>query len=195
MLTWDYFSRHLSEILMIWTGGMAIHGAILGGVLAGWLMARKDKLSFIENCDAAPWGVIIGQTIGRWGNFFNSEAFGKPTDLPWKLYIPLANRPEGYENYNFFHPTFLYESIWNLIVFLLLLFVFRKVFKNVRGGVFFMYLILYSIGRILIESIRLDTVSYIWHIPVPTFVSIVTIVVCAGILVYITKNADKFKTQ
>ncbi len=190
-----YYLRHPAEIFMIWNGGLTIHGAIIGGVLAGLVMAKIKHLSFIENCDAAPWGVIVGQTIGRWGNFFNSEAFGQPCDMPFKLYIPPEKRPFGFADYEFFHPTFLYESLWNLFVLFLLFFVFRKVFKNVRGGVFFTYLILYSVGRILIERIRLDTVSYVWGIPLPTFVSFLTIIISGGILVYITKNADRFKTQ
>ncbi len=195
MLTWDYFSKHLNEIIMIWNGGMAIHGAIAGGLIVGLIISKVTGKGFIENCDAAPWGIIVGQTVGRWGNFFNSEAYGRPTELPWKLYIAPEYRIAGFEDYEFFHPTFLYESICNFIIFLLLFFVFRKMFQNVRGGVFFMYLILYSIGRILVESIRLDTVSFVHGIPLPTFVSILTIIAAGGVLVYITINRDKFKKQ
>ena len=192
-LCWDYFSKHLSEIPMIWHGGLTIHGAIAGGVLVGFIKTRIDKTSFIECCDAAPWGLLVGQAIGRWGNFFNSEAFGLPTNLPWKLYIAPPYRPEAYMNYEYFHPTFLYEAIWNLLSFCLLFFVFRTLFKNIRGAIFFTYLILYSVGRILIENIRLDTVKYVCGIPAPTFISLLIIVFSIFMLFYITKHADRFK--
>lgn len=191
ILCWNYFSKHLAQIPMIWTGGLTIHGAVFGGILGGWIKTRIDKISFFAYSDAAPWGILVGQIIGRFGNFFNSEAFGTPTNLPWKLYIAPQFRPEGFENFEYFHPTFLYEAIWNIGVFLLLFFVFRKLMKNIRGGVFFMYLILYSVGRILIESIRTDTVSYFWGIPTPTWVSIITIIISVFCIFYSWKNQDK----
>lgn len=195
ILCWEYFSKHPAEIFMMRNGGLTIHGAIAGGVLVGYIMTKFDKKSFIECCDCAPWGVLVGQIIGRWGNFFNSEAFGLPTNLPWKLYIPPTQRPIQFINYEYFHPTFLYESLWNIFVFCLLFFVFRKLFKNIRGGIFFMYLILYSIGRILIENIRIDSVSFTLGIPTPTFVSLSIILISTIFLLYIIKNADKFKTM
>ena len=127
ILDWGYYSNHISEILMLWKGGLTIHGAIFGGIFGGALKSVIDKrFSFMPYSDVTPWGVLVGQIIGRWGNFFNSEAFGLPTNLPWKLYIAPQFRPEGFEGFEYFHPTFLYESLWNIFVFLILFFVFRN---------------------------------------------------------------------
>ena len=101
--------------------------------------------------------VILGQAIGRWGNFFNSEAFGAPTDLPWKLLIPLNRRPPELVNFSYFHPTFLYESLWNLGVFALLIFVFTRIPKIRIGTITMLYAIAYSIGRFWIEGLRTDS--------------------------------------
>ena len=105
--------------------------------------------------------LILGQAIGRWGNFFNSEAFGRPTDLPWKLFIPPDRRPPGYPNEAYFHPTFLYESLWDLMVFgLLLTLFFRGLKRKPRlkaGTLFLVYLVAYSLGRLWIEGLRTDS--------------------------------------
>src|SRR5207245_2391760 len=105
---------------------------------------------------AAP-SMVLGQAIGRWGNFFNEEAFGRPTDLPWKLYISPEHRPLGYAQFEYFHPTFLYESIWDFAVFLLLVGVLRSRLRHRPGALFFAYVGLYSIGRFAIEALRLDS--------------------------------------
>jgi len=192
VVDWGYYSNHLSEIFMVWKGGLTIHGAILGGAIGGFVRTLMDKrLDFLSYADVTPWGILVGQIIGRWGNFFNSEAFGLPTDLPWKLYIAPQFRPEGYENFAYFHPTFLYESIWNIFVFLILFFVFRKLMKNIRGGVLFVYLIFYSVGRILIESIRTDTIAFVHGIPVPTLVSAFTILIAICGIIYSWVNREK----
>ena len=101
-----------TKLLPSGKGGIAIHGAILGGLIASLIFARLRRISFWQLADLVAPSLILGQAIGRWGNFFNSEAFGRPTDLPWKLYIPLERRPVGYERFEYFHPTFLYESLW-----------------------------------------------------------------------------------
>ena len=101
--------------------------------------------------------MILGQAIGRWGNFFNSEAFGSPTDLPWKLLIPEGRRPTGFESVAYYHPTFLYESLWNLMVFGLLLTLFVRFPKAKRGTLFLVYAIAYSLGRFWIEALRTDS--------------------------------------
>lgn len=158
---WDNYANNLGEILAIWHGGIAIHGAILGGMAAALIFARLNKISFWQLADLVAPSLILGQAIGRWGNFFNSEAFGRPTDLPWKLYIPLNQRPPGYTQFEYFHPTFLYESIWNLGVFgLLMVLFFRGVQGKLRlklGTLFLVYLITYSLGRLWIEGLRMDS--------------------------------------
>jgi phosphatidylglycerol:prolipoprotein diacylglycerol transferase len=117
----------------------------------------KHRLKFLELTDGIAPALVLGQAIGRWGNFFNSEAFGTPTDLPWKLYIPPDRRPLEYANYDFFHPTFLYESIWNVGVFCLLLFVLGKYPRLKDGTLSALYLICYSLGRLWIEGLRTDS--------------------------------------
>ncbi len=151
---WDF---SLPSAFAIWEGGIAIHGAILGGSIALYLFCRKHKIKFLQLADGIAPALILGQGIGRWGNFFNSEAFGAPTDLPWKLYIPPDRRPLEYINNSFFHPTFLYESLWNIGVFLLLLFVLVKYPRSKDGTFIFMYFIFYSLGRLWIEGLRTDS--------------------------------------
>ncbi|MCM1981427.1 prolipoprotein diacylglyceryl transferase, partial [Lyngbya confervoides] len=107
LFQWPYYRENPGEIIAIWHGGIAIHGAILGGMLATFLFCRLKQLSFWQVADTVAPSLILGQAIGRWGNFFNSEAFGAPTDLPWKLFIPTAQRPGGLKDVAYFHPTFL----------------------------------------------------------------------------------------
>ncbi|MEM6446995.1 MAG: prolipoprotein diacylglyceryl transferase, partial [Cyanobacteria bacterium P01_D01_bin.123] len=107
VFNWSVYRDRPLEILAIWRGGIAIHGAILGGLLALLVFTRLKRLAFWQLADVLVPPLALGQAIGRWGNFFNSEAYGSPTDLPLKLFIPLANRPEAYRNFEYFHPTFL----------------------------------------------------------------------------------------
>ncbi|AGY56670.1 prolipoprotein diacylglyceryl transferase [Gloeobacter kilaueensis] len=145
------------KVFAIWEGGIAIHGGILGGLLAAWLFCRRYGYSLLTLMDLVAPGLILGQAIGRWGNFFNSEAFGAPTDLPWKLFIPEPNRPPGLGEFAFYHPTFLYESLWDLGVFVLLLFVFYRVRPLATGSIACIYAIAYSLGRFWIEGLRMDS--------------------------------------
>ncbi len=161
LFQWPDYAQHPDQIIAIWKGGIAIHGAILGGILAAAIFARLQKVSVWQLADLVVPSLILGQAIGRWGNFFNSEAFGDPTDLPWKLYIPENRRPAAYANFEYFHPTFLYESIWDLLVFGLLLTMF---FRDVQrkqplkiGTLSLTYLVAYSGGRFWIEGVRTDS--------------------------------------
>ena len=177
ILCWDYYSQNLIEIPELWHGGLSIHGAILGGLIGGTIYALKHKLPILKLCDIFAYGLILGQALGRWGNFFNSEAFGRPTENFLKLYIPLAKRPIDYMQYSYFHPTFLYESILNILVFLILFFVVRKLTKGTDGIIFFSYLLLYSIVRILIEQLRIDSVLNVCGIPIAQIVSALIIII------------------
>ena len=157
---WRQYQLNWLDALAVWRGGIAIHGALLGGTAAVILYARWRRLAFWNLLDVLLPSVALGQAIGRWGNFFNSEAFGLPTDLPWRLTIPLANRPLDFLDQATFHPTFLYESLWNLGVLALLLVLF---FRGVRGRINLpagalscVYLIAYSAGRLWIEGLRID---------------------------------------
>lgn len=161
LFEWQSYAQNPQDIVAIWKGGIAIHGAVIGGLLAALIFARLQRVSFWQLTDLVAPSLILGQAIGRWGNFFNSEAFGRPTDLPWKLFIPVDRRPPGYEQFAYFHPTFLYESLWNLGVFALLLWLFfwglRHPGRLKVGTLFLSYLIAYSSGRFWIEGLRMDS--------------------------------------
>jgi phosphatidylglycerol:prolipoprotein diacylglycerol transferase len=161
LFQWSEYAKHPERIIAIWQGGIAIHGAIIGGIIAALIFARVKKISFWQLADLVAPSLILGQAIGRWGNFFNSEAFGDPTDLPWKLYIPPNHRPPGLENFEYFHPTFLYESLWNLMVFILLLTLFLRTTSGKQrlkeGTLFLVYWVTYSIGRFWVEGLRTDS--------------------------------------
>ncbi len=158
---WSQYQNNPGDILAIWKGGIAIHGAIFGGTIAAIIFAKVQKVSIWKLADLVVPSLALGQAIGRWGNFFNSEAFGSPTNLPWKLFIPPANRPIDYVNFEYFHPTFLYESLWNLLVFSLLLFIFFRSLKPNSpikiGTLALFYLIAYSVGRFFVEGLRTDS--------------------------------------
>ena len=149
----------IPSFLAIWEGGIAIHGALIGGFISILIFCRKNKLNWKAILDVIMPSVILGQAIGRWGNFFNNEAFGIPTNLPWKLYIPLRYRPIEFIDSDFFHPTFLYESLFNLMIFIILIYFFMQQNKLQRikhGLISCLYLITYSFGRFWIESLRTD---------------------------------------
>ncbi len=151
---------NIPSFLAIWEGGIAIHGALLGGFLSIYLFCKSNKIPLKIFLDLLMPSVILGQAIGRWGNFFNNEAFGVPTNLPWKLFIPLTQRPIIFANSQFFHPTFLYESICNLIIFFFLIYIFKKQTKEnlIKPGLITsLYLISYSFIRFWIEGLRVDS--------------------------------------
>ena len=148
-----------ADALKIWKGGLGIWGAIALGTLASSMVyskiaQRRELPPFLTFADALAPGIVIAQAIGRWGNWFNGELFGRPLTAPWALHIPLSLRPPGYETFTTFHPTFLYESLWCLLVAVILL--------NIRlplpaGSIFILYIGLYSLGRFFIEGLRIDT--------------------------------------
>lgn len=190
LLDLPYFLSNPSESVMINHGGIAIHGALIGGILAGFVFVKKNHLKFFKLADLYAMVVPIGQAIGRWGNFFNSEAFGKPCDMPWKLYISPENRPWEYSNYQYFHPTFLYESVGNICIFCILFFILKNKFKDKKGMIFVSYLFLYSLLRIGIEFIRTDSVLNIFGIPVAVWVCtvIALISLVCGLKIYFLEN-------
>ncbi len=191
---WSYFKSHINEIMYIWQGGLSIHGALIGGFLTLLIFCKIKKLSLFKYADILSCGVIIGQAIGRWGNFFNSEAFGSPANLPWKLYIPAIKRPVDYINYEYFHPTFLYESLWNILCFCILYFGIIKHPPKVHGYAMFSYFILYSAGRFFIEGVRIDSINSVLGLPVAQFISLILIfigIVGLATLFFISKSQDK----
>ena len=172
----DYYSRYPAKILAVWEGGLAIHGGLIAGPLVGAWLAWRWRLPVLRGLDVAAPPIALGQAIGRWGNFFNEEAFGGPTELPWKLYISPGHRPLGYGQFEFFHPTFLYESLWDLAVFAALALWLRPRLAARPGALFFWYVGLYSVGRFAIEALRLDSFM-LGTLRVPQLASVLGVVV------------------
>ena len=145
------------DMLKIWNGGLGIPGAVMGGVLALYFYCCKHKLTFAVLLDIMAPGLALAQAVGRWGNFFNQEVYGLPSNLPWAIYIDPAHRLPGFENVERFHPTFFYEFLWNLLNMAVLLWV-DKTFKDKLkpGDIFSLYLIIYPVGRFFLEFIRVD---------------------------------------
>jgi len=152
-----YYLTHPLDLINLRKGGLGIPGAVLGGLVALYFFTRQRKLNFFEWTDIAAPSLALGQAIGRWGNFFNQELYGAPTNLPWKLFIDPAHRLAGFQEVEYYHPLFLYESLWNFGNLILLLWLSRR-FKDVlkTGDVFLVYLVAYPLGRFLLDFLRLD---------------------------------------
>lgn len=179
---WDYF-QHPMQLLNLRNGGLGIYGGILGGWLGLWIYTRRQQVSTLLWADLGAIGVALGQTVGRWGNFFNQELYGRPSNLPWAVTIDPPYRLAGYEEVARFHPAFLYESLWNFGSFLILYILFKRYPHRLKSGdLTALYLILYAIGRILLELTRLDSRmltlgSTPTNLPVATAISLVTIII------------------
>jgi phosphatidylglycerol:prolipoprotein diacylglycerol transferase len=160
-LTTKYYLTHPLDAINIRMGGMGIPGAVIGGLLAIYIYARKKKEDFLMWVDLVAPGVALAQAIGRWGNFVNQELYGPPTDLPWGIFIEPQYRLPEYAQYTHFHPLFLYESLWNLMNFGILLWLGKR-FRDrlIKGDVFLAYVIIYPVGRFLLEFIRLDSAEW-----------------------------------
>lgn len=186
VFNWNYYSKHLIEIIQIWNGGLAIHGGIVFGLLFTIFYTKKYKFSTFRILDILVVGLLIGQAIGRWGNFFNGEAHGPATTLSQlqSLFIPEFIIEGMKINGVYYHPTFLYESLWCLIGFIVILFVRRMRYIKV-GQVTSFYLIWYGIGRFLIESLRTDSLMF-FGLKQAQIVSVIMIVV--GVIIFIIKN-------
>ena len=153
----DYFQNPY-QLINLRNGGLGIYGGIAGGALGLWLFTRRYRLSTFAWADLAAVGVILGQVFGRWGNFFNQELYGSPTNVPWAVYIDPVHRLPQVSEYGRFHPAFLYESLWSLLTFIILMILLKRYGdKLLPGDMMGVYLIFYAIGRILLEMVRLDS--------------------------------------
>lgn len=195
LVNWSYYAQKPIYIFALRRGGLAIQGVILGGIIALIVFCKIRKLDFWLWADIASTGLVLGQAIGRWGNFINREAYGKPTDLPWKIYIEEAYRIEGYMSYEYFHPTFLYESISNFLLFVILIFMHRyyrnRPGKSPNGIILAMYLGIYSVYRTIIEYYRIDSTSYstpFGEVKVVYIINLITIVAAMLIANYVTRK-------
>lgn len=186
MLEWDRYSSDLIGAINIRSGGMTIHGAIVGGGLAAWLLLRHHKGSIWQWFDVIVPALALGQAIGRWGNWANQEAFGTPTGLPWAVTIDPSRRPAGYEQFTTFHPTFLYESLFSLTfcTILMLLVLHQNGVRWFRPGMAFgIYLVGYGFVRLILESIRTDSL-YIGPLPAAYWLSFALMAVGVGVIAH-----------
>jgi phosphatidylglycerol:prolipoprotein diacylglycerol transferase len=181
-----YYLEHPLKIFATWEGGLGIYGAVAGGALGLFIVIRQAKRDIWRWTDITVPGLVLAQAIGRWGNFINQELYGRPTDLPWGLFIPLSHRLPGYEMYERFHPTFFYESMWNVATCLILVYLtWRYRDRLVSGVITCIYFIAYSIIRFLLEFIRLDSPAIgNASITIAQMVALGIIVVFVGLLVW-----------
>ena len=189
-VTAGWYLTHPLDAMAIWKGGLGIPGAIIGGAIVLYFYTRRHKLSFAEWADIASPSLALGQAIGRWGNYFNQELYGDPTDLPWKIFIAPEHRLPEYSNVEYYHPLFLYESIWNLGNMFLLLWISRRFADRLKDGdIFLIYLIIYPIGRFLLDFLRLDA-SMVNGININQMVMAV-VAICASAALYWRHREDR----
>lgn len=195
---WSYYNTNPIQILAIQNGGLGIWGGLLGAFVGFWLVAKVKKLNLLSILDLAAPSILLGQSIGRIGNFINQEAFGPPTDLPWAVYINFENRPVQFVSSTHFHPTFFYEAALDFIFFIILLYLSKKsIVKGqmslvdrqrdlVNGQLFALYLIFYSTGRFIVEFWRIDT-WVIGEIKIAHILAIATFVLGTWLFVRLKK--------
>ncbi|MDM5311822.1 prolipoprotein diacylglyceryl transferase [Peribacillus frigoritolerans] len=190
---WEYYSQNPGDIIKIWNGGIAIHGALIGSVLTAIVFAKVKKVSFWKLVDIAAPSLLLGQAIGRWGNFMNQEAHGEEITRSFleNMHLPEFIINQMYINGTYYHPTFLYESIWNILGVIILLSL-RKVNLR-RGELFLTYVIWYSIGRYFIEGLRTDSLMLTESLRIAQVISIVLIAIAIALVVYrrVRGHADK----
>ncbi len=179
---WSYYKEHLDEIFSIWNGGIAIYGAIIGCFISTYIYCKIKNVSLGKMFDIGSFGLLIGQAIGRWGNFVNAEAHGDATDLPWRMYIESIGKAV--------HPTFLYESLWNVIGFVIL-FLYRKK-KQFDGEILLMYITWYGVGRAIIEGMRTDSL-YIGNTGIRTSQVLAIVSATACIIILAVKKIKLYR--
>ena len=192
-IDFDHYSKNWIDIFKIWQGGLAIHGAIIAGAIIIVIATIKKKFRFWDIASLAVLGLPLGQAIGRWGNYFNQELFGTPTDLPWKISISMDRRPIQYFKEQYFHPTFLYESLGNLAIFCILIYLHYHPFRKYNTGkiIVGLYLCLYSALRFFNEFLRIDSEAIFLNMKIAQLVSLVLFAVGASIIsyeIFLTKN-------
>ena len=175
------------DALKIWQGGLGVWGAIAFGVLGAWLVARRKQVRFAALLDAVAPGLLVAQAIGRLGNWFNQELFGRPTTLPWGLEIEPRYRPAGYEQFATFHPTFLYEMLWCLAGAVVLVVLDRR-FRLGHGKVFALYVLIYTAGRFWIEALRIDTVNEIGGFRLNNYTSLILFLAALIWFIWLVRN-------
>lgn len=179
---WEYYKDSLLDVFKIWEGGIAIYGAVIGACLSAYIYCRVKKISAPKAFDVGAFGLLIGQIFGRWGNFVNAEAFGAVTDLPWRMeFLDLGISV---------HPTFLYESLWNLCLFVILF--LRRKRMSFDGEVFLSYVTFYGLGRFWIEGLRTDSL-YLGNFRISQILAAASVAV--GVILIITNKLKKRTAQ
>jgi len=193
-ITTSYYLSHPMEMLAIRNGGLGIPGAVIGGAIALWIYAKKHDLDFLTWADIAMPGLALAQAIGRWGNFFNQELYGAPTNVPWKIFIDPAHRLPGFESISYYHPLFFYEFLWNLGNAIFLFVIARKLAtKLFPGDLLLMYLIIYPIGRFSLDFLRMDASKVAGINANQTFVAVIAL--GAAIALYLRHRNRKEKIE
>lgn len=182
LLNFDYYLSYPGEVIAIWQGGLAIHGALLGGLITLLIYTHFKKLQIWPLLALLISSVPLGQAIGRWGNWFNQELFGLPSNLPWSIPIDFSFRPLGFENFTYFHPTFLYESLGCLLIFIILQLLVRHYRKSlvIIGA----YLILYGLLRFVLEFIKIDPTPIFLGLRWPQIMSLIFVIVGTSLLFF-----------
>ena len=188
---WRSFQGRWEDVPALWQGGLGIPGGLMAGVMVGVLVARRRGLSMAGAMDVMVPTIPVAQAIGRWGNWFNQEVFGRPTDLPWALEIDAAHRPSGYSEAATFHPTFLYEGLWNVALAVFLVRIERRGVLR-PGYLVGLWVFGYGLGRLWVEALRVDQASLIVGVRVNTWMALVAIV--AGAVVTWTGRTAKSPT-
>lgn len=198
LLELPYYIAHPWQIAAVWRGGLAIHGAIIAGMVVIWIFSRRRKISLLKLSALLVPGLALGQAIGRWGNYFNQELFGRPTNLSWGIPIDILNRPAAYVADRYFHPTFLYESLGCLAIFIFLfglnqLMIRRKGFSSsFYAWSLGLYMVLYSVLRFSLEFIKIDKTPYFLGMRWPQIMSLIII---AGAILLISLSYARPKEK
>ena len=181
---------HILDILAVWKGGLGIPGAVIGGAIVLYFYSKANKLNFGEWADIIAPSLALGQAVGRWGNYFNQELYGAPTNLPWKIFIDPAHRLPAYFDVDYYHPLFFYEALWNFFNMCLLIWISRRYAEHLRtGDIFLGYLIVYPVGRFLLDFLRLDA-AIIGGININQTIMGVVALCSAGLLYFRHRKAN-----
>lgn len=178
---WDYYQKHLNEVYKIWEGGLAVYGGVIAAVIAVLIYCKIKKVKATKILDTCSFGLLIGQMIGRWGNFVNAEAYGSETTLLWRMELCDLGISV--------HPTFLYESLWNLAVFLVFVFFYRKR-QKFEGEMFLAYISAYGLGRFWIEALRSDSL-YLGPLKVSQVIALLCFLAGIGLIIYLRYRENK----
>ncbi len=185
------FAGRWWAVLFIWEGGLALYGGLTAGAITAIYLLRRRNGDIAAFTDAGAVGLPLAQAIGRWGNYFNQELFGTPTNLPWGLEISPTHRPAEFTNSATFHPTFLYESLWNLVIVVPVILLLERRGKLAKGAAFPLYLVLYGIGRFLMELMRTDTTFRFLGLSRNAYVSLLAVAAGSALFAVITRRARR----